>query len=60
MEDILESSRSCPYPLSVVHGRGGWGQTRGLAPLAVDHCSVSRAPVSFPTLSFERILPLRP
>jgi len=28
--------------------------------LAVDHCSVSRAALSFPKLSFERILPLRP
>jgi hypothetical protein len=32
----------------------------GLAPLAVDQFSASRAPLSFPKLSFERILPLRP
>jgi hypothetical protein len=39
---------------------GRWGQTRGLAPVVVDQCSESRAPDSFPKLSFERILPLQP
>ena len=45
-------------------GRGAWGQTRGLAPstplMSADQCSVSIALASFPKLSFERILPLRP
>ena len=30
---------------------GGWGQTRGLAPVVVDQWSVARALVSFPQLS---------